>query len=403
MNHIVNHIVNTPTQTPDGKKGSLHVLQVIGGSEFGGAVWIILSYVEMLKSRGLEVSVVTSNEGVAKVYSEAGCEIISVPEMRREINPFRDAAAFRRLRLICKRRNIDIVHTHTSKGGFLGRAAARSVGVPVIIHTAHGFAFHENSSKAAIKTYAFLESRAARWCDRITTVSDFHRDWALRLGLASDEKIKTVHNGIALDRLGVNTSSAATRSAFGVSDNQVLIGVVGRLAPGKGLEIILNSFPGVLAKHPDARLLIVGDGPEADRLRSIQTSLGLTGEVIFTGFRQDIGNILNACDLVVSPTLREGLSVSILEAMALAKPIITTNISSNKELVNDMVSGILIPPLDEAALTQAIISIIDDPGMAKQFGDNAYAKFQSSYSEKMMQEKMWMVYKELIDNTIPND
>ncbi|MHB8857905.1 MAG: glycosyltransferase family 4 protein [Thermoleophilia bacterium] len=399
----MNHIADTPAQTPEGEKGPLHVLQVIGGSEFGGAVWIILSYVEMLKSRGFEVSVVTSNEGVAKVYSEAGCEIIAVPEMRREINPFRDAAAFRKLRLICKRRNIDIVHTHTSKGGFLGRAAARSARVPVIIHTAHGFAFHENSSKAAIKTYAFLESRAARWCDRITTVSDFHREWALRLGIASNKKIMTVHNGIAPDRLEVNTSSAITRNAFGITDNQALIGVIGRLAPGKGLEVILDSFPGVLAKHPQARLLIVGDGPEAGSLKSMQASLGLTGQVIFTGFRQDIGNILNACDLVVSPTLREGLSVSILEAMALAKPIVTTDISSNKELVEHMVSGILIPPLDAAALTQAIISLIEDPGRAVQFGENAFSKFQSCYSEKMMQEKMWMVYKELIDNTVPND
>ncbi|OYW00572.1 MAG: hypothetical protein B7X11_04440 [Acidobacteria bacterium 37-65-4] len=295
------------------------------------------------------------------------------------------------------------MHTHTSKGGFLGRAAARSAGVPVIIHTAHGFAFHEDSSKAVIKTYAFLESRAARWCDRITTVSDFHRKWALRLGIASNEKIVTVHNGIAPDRLEVNTSSAITRNAFGITDNQAVIGVIGRLAPGKGLEVILDSFPGVLAKHPQARLLIVGDGPEADSLKSMQANLGLTGKVIFTGFRQDIGNILNACDLVVSPTLREGLSVSILEAMALSKPIVTTDISSNKELVEHMVSGILIPPLDAAALTQAIISLIDDPGRAEQFGENAFAKFQSCYSEKMMQEKMWMVYKELIDNTVPND
>ncbi|MBI5870570.1 MAG: glycosyltransferase family 4 protein [Actinobacteria bacterium] len=380
----------------------LKTLQVIGGSEFGGAAWIILSYIQILQEHGLEISVITSNEDVAGIYREAGCAIIPVHELRREINPVRDGLALRKLKKICREQDFDIVHTHTSKGGFIGRAAARSAKVPIVIHTAHGFAFHELSRPASIRTYSILERRAAGWCDRITTVSDFHRDWALRLGIADEEKIVTVHNGISSSRLESSQDRAMVRASLGVEASESLLAVIGRLAAQKGLEDMLDAMPAILAAQPATRLLIVGKGPISALLESRCRQLGVEKKVIFTGFRSDIGELLNACDIVVSPTLREGLSVSILEAMAMGKPIIATGISSNRELVIDGETGLLVPAADTSSIARAVITLITDREKALRFGRQARERFDQRFSEEIMQQRLWTVYEGLIRDKLAN-
>ena len=120
---------------------TVRVLQVVGGSKFGGAVWVVLSYVEALQEHGCEVTVCSSVEPVADVFRAAGCEIVSIDEMTREIHPWRDLVSLVRLTKVCRQGGFDVVHTHTSKGGFIGRAAARLAGTPIVLHTAHGLRF----------------------------------------------------------------------------------------------------------------------------------------------------------------------------------------------------------------------------------------------------------------------
>lgn len=378
----------------------IKALQVIGGSEFGGAAWIILSYIQVLQEHGLEISVITSNDDVAKIYQDAGCQIIPVHELRREINPVRDALATRKLKRICREHEFDIVHTHTSKGGFIGRAAARSAKVPIVIHTAHGFAFHELSNPASVRTYSLLERRAAGWCDRITTVSDFHRDWALRLGIAGDEKIVTIHNGISSARLQSNGDREMVRNGLGIDSSEPLLAVIGRLAEQKGLEDMLEAMLAILGSEPATRLLIVGKGPISGLLESRCKQLGIEERVIFAGFRSDIGDLLNACDIVVSPTLREGLSVSILEAMAMAKPIIATSISSNQELVSDGETGLIVPPKDPDSIARAVVRLLRDMPAAQEYGLQARRRFDQRFSEEIMQERLWAVYDKLIQTNL---
>ncbi len=377
------------------------VLQVIGGSEFGGAVWIILSYVQMLQAQGFEVLVCASADSVAQAYKEIGCEIVAVDEMRRSINPFLDSKAFYKLWQLCRHREIDIVHTHTSKGGFLGRAAGRFAHVPIVIHTVHGFAFHEGSSPLSIRAFAAIERLAARWCDKITTVSEFHRRWAIQLGIVPPDKICTVHNGISTDRLIPNRRRADVRQDFGLEEDSFLIATVGRLAPQKGLEYLLQATGAVRTEVPKVKLVIAGDGPSGASLRELTRRLGLDNVVMFTGFSSDVGTLLHACDVLVSPTLREGMSVSILEAMALGKPVITTNISSNKELITDGLSGMLVPPRDENMLARKIINLATDEDLQKKFGLAAAERFQLYFSEKKMQDDLWEVYHQLIRDKLP--
>lgn len=381
---------------------SIRVLHVIGGSEFGGAVWIILSYIQVLQAHGCDVIVISSNEAVGKVYRNAGCEVVPIFEMRREIHPIRDLVAVKKIANVCREFRIDIVHTHTSKGGFLGRAAAWLAGVPVVLHTLHGFAFHELSPKFTIYAYAALERLATYWCDRIITVSDFHRDWALRLHIAPPDKIVTVHNGISMARLKISRKREAIREEFGITQKDMVIGVIGRLSPQKGLEFLLEAMPLLLKKQPNIKLLLVGKGPIMKDLEDQVIRLEIKERVVFAGFRMDIGDLLYSCDIVVSPTLREGLSVSLLEALAMGKPIVTTNISSNREIIKDRINGLLVPPGKVKPLADAMLLMIGDPISASKYGNAAKDRYIAYFTEETMQNRLWNIYKDLIDSKLPN-
>jgi glycosyltransferase involved in cell wall biosynthesis len=375
---------------------AVRVLQVIGGSQFGGAVWVILAYAQALQEHGCEVTVCSSVDSIARVFRDAGCEVVSVPEMVREIDPRKDAPAVLKLAQLCRAGRYDVVHTHTSKGGFIGRAAARLAGVPVVLHTAHGFAFHEGSSRRSIAFYTALERLAAHWCDRVITVSEFHRQWAIRLGIASPEKIVTIRNGVSRSRLRTSRTRLEARDAFGFGGQDVVLGSVGRLAPQKGLETLIGVLPAVLERNPRVRLLLAGDGPSRDELHLLAERAGVASVVRILDFQESVGDVLNAIDIVVAPSLREGLSISVLEAMALGKPTIATNIGSNLELIEDGVSGRLVAPNARQPLVEAIVQLAADPILAQRYGDAAKRRFELGFTEQAMKDALWSLYRELL-------
>ncbi|MEP6892296.1 MAG: glycosyltransferase family 4 protein [Gaiellaceae bacterium] len=379
---------------------SVRVLQVIGGSKFGGAVWVVLSYVEALQEHGCEVTVCTSVEPVAEVFRGAGCEILSIPEMTRDINPPRDLLALIKLTKICRKGRFDVVHTHTSKGGFIGRAAARLAGVPIVFHTAHGFAFHESSSPVAVAVYTRLERLASRWSDRVLTVSDFHRHWAITERLAAPERIVTVRNGVSRSRLVVARDRRDFRGELGVEASDVLLVSVGRLATQKGLGTLLQALPKLLRRGVRARLVLVGEGPLRSALEEQITATALTATVSFLGFRSDVGDILNASDIVIAPSLWEGLSISVLEAMASGKPIVATNIGSNLELLEDGVSGLLVPPNDPERFADAILTLALDPDAASRYGAAARERFELGFTERAMKDALWAAYRSLLEQKL---
>lgn len=374
----------------------VRVLHVLGGTEFGGAIWVVQSYVEALIERGCAVTICATADRVTDLFRRAGCDIVEIPEMVREIDPRRDFVSVAKLARVIRRRRFDVVHTHTSKGGIVGRAAARLAGVPIVLHTAHGFAFHERSSRRSMALYVNLERLAARWSDRIITVSDFHRQWALELGIGKPDTVVTIHNGISRARLGVTRSRSDVRHELGLADDDLVVASIGRLAAGKGLEALLEALPEILRRQPRARLLLAGDGPIRAELEALMRGSGLEGSVRMPGFREDVGDLLAAADLVAAPSLREGLSISVLEAMAMGKPIVATTIGSNRELIDDGASGLLVPPDDVAALGDAVASLLGDAERAARFGEAARARFEAGFTERVMKDAVWSLYEQLL-------
>jgi glycosyltransferase involved in cell wall biosynthesis/ribosomal protein S18 acetylase RimI-like enzyme len=381
----------------DVEKEPVRVLHIVGDSRYGGIARIILGLGRIAKSNGWQVDVLATDATVQHVLRQADLGVINLDVIHREIRPLRDLAGLLRLHRFLRRERYTLVHTHTSKAGFIGRLAAWLAGVPAIVHTVHGFAFHEQSPATVRMFYTRLERMAARWCDRIVSVSQFHRGWALELGICGPAQIEAIPNGITPQARKVTLERGTLRRNLGVGDQELFILSVARLAPDKGLANLIEAAAILRPGERKFHVVIAGDGPGRAQLERLVRKLGLSDLVTFLGFRQDVDQLLTAADLVVLPSLREGLSISLLEAMAAAKPIIATSIGSHRELVSQGEIARLVPPADPKTLAVAILQLASDPARMASLGASARALFESRYTEERMLNEYRRVYRDLVE------
>lgn len=379
------------------RRGSkVKVLHIVGDSKFGGGSAVILTLARVAKSLGWTVDVLTTDAVFHEVLAREQIGILDLDVIWRDTRPMRDCIGLWRLYAFLRSHDYDIIHTHTSKGGFVGRLAARAARIPTVVHTVHGFAFHEESSRSALLLYSSLERLAALFCEKIITVSEFHRTRALGLGIAKPEKIVAVPNGILENRIKPRSHKKELRRSWGVSDKELVLLSTGRLSEQKGLEFLIRCVP-FIRERPDLRfkVVIAGEGPLRERLERISEEVGVSGQVLFIGFQPDVGGLLAASDVVVLPSLWEGLSIALLEAMAAAKPIVTTLIGSNIEVTRNGQAAVLVPPKDPAALAEAVISLAVNPSLRASITAAARQIFLSQYTEARMASEYKRIYLEL--------
>lgn len=381
--------------------GPFRLLHVVGESRFGGVAPIILGLCRVARAEGWQADVLTTDPTFQQAVERQGFGVVNLDAIRREIRPLQDLRGLLHLVGFLREQPYDIVHTHTSKGGFVGRLAARLAGVPVILHTAHGFAFHEDSPVPVRLFYSALERLASRWCHRVVSVSQFHRDWALRLRMCAPRAIVAIPNGIAAPNRNSRLDIAGIRRHLGASSADILVVTVTRLAPDKGLEYLLEAAAMLPRTQPHIHIVIAGDGPARNRLERLAGRLGVTCRVTFLGFRDDVGDLLAACDMAVLPSLREGLSISLLEAMAAGKAIVATSIGSQREVAAHGELAWLVPPADSRSLQDAIVRLAQDRGMRDCLGANARAVFESHYTEKRMLQSYRQLYLDLVGASCP--
>lgn len=370
---------------------SLHM--VCGGS-WGGGPAIVLANTKALIERGDEVWVVTGTEEQTRRFEEAGATVFELGRWIYQIHP-QDLRTFFQLFLLCRRERFDLVTTHTSKGGFLGRLAAKLAGARHIVHHAHGFAFRETQGRWTRRFYVLLERIAARACSVIISVSEDHRRDAIRERVAAAEKIVTILNGIDVGSFGC-TSMQEARQKLGLETKDTLIGVASRLAPKKGLEDMIQAFQQIHQFHPDARLVLLGEGPSQLELERQAQSTGLGDRIHFPGFRRNVPELLPAFDIIAQPSISEGLSLAILEAMAAGKPVVACDIPGTREIITSGVNGILAPPSDPPAMAMAFRSLLDNSAYARKLGETAQADCRKRFSQDRMVRQTLSLYDALL-------
>lgn len=386
----------------------IKVLHVITRLILGGAQENTLATVKGLSGKGEDVSLATgppigpegSLMGEARKL-KAG--VILIPEMRREINPILDSASFLRLYFLMLRERFDIVHTHSSKAGILGRLAARLAGVKVIIHTIHGLPFHPYQNKFLNFFYIILERFAGYFTDRIITVCEAMKRGALSAGIAGDGKFITIYSGIDLNSfLHVRGDTLKKKKELGIKGEEKVIGKIGRFFPLKGHEYLIQGAPEVVNVFPNVKFLLVGDGVLKEKLQLEIKKLGLEDRFIFTGLvdQEDIPLLISVMDILVHTSLREGLARVLPQAIACGKPVISFDIDGAGEVVVPGETGFIVPARDVSALSKAMIDALSDAGRSVQSGLKIV---DPAFRMETMVDRIDELYHQLLKNETAKD
>jgi len=356
---------------------------------------MIVSLVVAAVQEGYEVDVLATNPQFCSEVEAAGGRAIKHNFVRRQISPVRDAVGLLQLAWWLRKQSYDVVQTHTSKGGIVGRAAARIAGRSRVMHTVHGYAFHGASSLVARKAVVRLERLGARWCDLLVTVSESHREQTLRERIAPPHKVIAIANGVPAPRLFSVDEVAELRSTLGVGEPGKLVVYCGRLAPQKGLPHLVEAVQILAKREPTLRVVLAGDGPSGRELQSLTQELQLGCMISFLGFRSDVDRLMRASDIVVLPSLWEGMSIALLEAMANACTVITTSIPSNMEVVGASDCAAIVEPGDPLGLAQQIAALLGDEERRQELAHKAMRSYEQKYSVDVMCRRYLEIYDSL--------
>ena len=357
-----------------GSNRKVKVLHVITRLILGGAQQNTMITASRLDSQLFDVTLVsgpqTGPEGT--IFGEVqrrGVRLRIMKELVREINPLKDFQALARLYRLIRTGGFDIVHTHSSKAGILGRLAAWLARVPVIVHTVHGWGFHDQMWAPQRWLFIRLERWAASISDKLIVVSDVTKDKGLREKIGTPEQFVTIYSGVEPTESNCPAfDPAKKRRELGIPPDSPLIGTVGRLSPQKAPDDLLAAARKVIHAIPEAKFLIVGDGPLRKQVEQSIRAMGFCESILLTGIRDDVPELMTLFDVFVLASRWEGLPRVIPQAMAAGKPVVCTNVDGNSEAVTDGVNGFVVPPRDPEALCNAILTLLRNPSLIKTMG-----------------------------------
>ncbi|MHB0870804.1 MAG: glycosyltransferase family 4 protein [Chloroflexota bacterium] len=325
---------------------------------------------------------------------EAGIRQHFVP-MRREISPASDLSCFLRLLALMVRGRYDVVHTHSSKAGFLGRFAARLAGVKAVIHTPHGFYFLNQRGGPRRGFYLTLERMASRVTDRMIALSSTEMVEAVENGIIPPERIALIENGIQIPPSSDPASLARLRESLAPGARYV-IGTVARFTPQKGPFDFVRMAGSLVQTLPDAHILWCGDGELRAQVEELARELGLNGRLHLLGYRTDVMDVIQVMDAFVLTSHWEGLPYTILDAMALEKPVVATAAVGTRDIVQDGATGLLTPVGDPEAAARSVARILSDPAEARAMGRAGRQLILRRFSQEAMVKRTGQLYLDLV-------
>jgi sugar transferase (PEP-CTERM/EpsH1 system associated) len=361
-----------------------NVLHLCESSDTGGAESVLISLVERLDKSRYSSMVCLLSEGWLKTQLEKRqVETVVIPQLRSL-----DVAWLFRLYRLLKDREIHVMHSHEFATNVYAGFLSRLTGVPLVA-TAHGKNYYGDKWRRRA-AYRFV----ARQATMVAVSHDLKRFLVERIGIPPGS-IRVVHNGIDLSRYAVHDENHVVRAELGISAGQRVIGTVGNLFAVKGQTYLLRACKAVASAYPNCVLLVAGEGEQLGPLEKEAFDLGIAGDVKFLGFRDDVPSLLQAMEVFVLPSLSEGLPLSILEALALQKPVVATNVGGIPEIVEDGATGYLVPPRNPEALADKILLLLRDPQIAANIGQAGRKKVEKDFGlEQMVREYQSLYDKE---------
>lgn len=332
-----------------------------------------------------------SGDGLLDVARSHGLEVLVIPELVSPITPRADAVALRRLVRTLTALDVDVVHTHSAKAGVLGRLAARRAGVPRVVHTLHGFPFHEAQARPVRATYVEIERRLSAITDAYLATGTAVAVEAIRRGIARPEQIRTI--GPAVDDPTIRACAetrARARARLGIAADATVVGTVGRMDFQKAPEVLIEA---VARMRRPAVLVWAGDGPLMGRARAEVARLGLGDRVRLLGHRTDVPEVLPAFDVFALASRYEGLPCVIVEAQQCGIPVVATAVNGVPDVVVPGETGLLAPPGRPDLLAAALDHAVEHPELAATWVAAARARLGSRYAAATLADVLAEVYR----------
>ena len=374
----------------------MKVLQLITRLDKGGAPRIFLRLIRSLKEQGIEVVMAAGpsqqpEEAPAEFSHKSHIPYYPLSFLRREISPVRDLFAFFQIIALIRTERPTILHTHTTKAGVLGRIAGGWTRTPTI-HTPHGHLFYGYFGKGKEQLYIFLERLAARFCERIITISEDERREYLNREIGDEKKVITIYNGIDIDKFPGDGKQV--RRELGLAQQVPLVGFVARLEEVKGPHLFVEAAMRIKAAAPQTHFLVIGDGAMKEAL--LQKAQRMP-HLHIMGYREDIADCLAALDLLLIPSLNDGFNLVAVEAMASSKPIVATAVGGLPEVIGD--GGILVRSGDTGRMAKEAIKLLNSPGLRKSMGAKGRKRAETLFSWDVSLQKTLNIYHQVLGNT----
>jgi glycosyltransferase involved in cell wall biosynthesis len=365
----------------------LHVNNTL--RDIGGAEECVVRLAQGLRDRGFEVSVaLTADRGVLADRLR-DVPVVTLYRPRRSIVKLplfvSDVlTVILRLRRLMRRQGIDVLQTHLPDSDIMALLAGRLAGVPVRLYTFHSTQFmpqrHKNSIRRRLRV--LMTRLGAVLATRLVAVSEAVAENMVSLAGLPPDKISIIPNGISTGQFRAGADGAAVRREFGLAEDRPLIVSIGHLHPYKNQAMLIRAAARVRRVSPGATFLIAGEGEMRPVLQGLRSELGLDDAVLLPGRRRDVPSLLAAADVFVLTSEWEGLPVSVLEAMTMAKPVVVTRAPGCREVVQEGRTGLFVDQDDDRGLAQALIDLLSDPDRAREMGRRGLARVEAEYSLK---------------------
>ncbi|MDR1952834.1 MAG: glycosyltransferase family 4 protein [Elusimicrobiota bacterium] len=334
------------------------VCYIITKLELGGAQKLALYVLENIDKKSFDTFLITGKGGILDDEAALKTKLFSLSDFVREISPLKDIKTLIEIYSILKKEKPDIVHTHSSKAGILGRIAAKLAGVKMIVHTIHGYGFNETQNRFVKYLFIFIERFCSLFSDKLICVAKEDIKKGLRYKIAKKNLFTVIRAGIDVKYYKNFKPSIDFRNLLADGKNDSIVATIGPFKPQKNLKDFIKAAAIVLDEIKNVRFIIVGDGEQRKEIEGLIKDLKIEKNISLLGWRKDIAGILYACDIFVMTSLWEGLPCAIVEAMCAQRPVVANAVDGVKEIVQDEKTGFLIEPYQYKKTAEKIIYLI---------------------------------------------